>query len=419
MIQIRSITSKTTILLLYVVSGIILIPDGFKAYPIILLLLSSVLLFMSCKDKDKLKTPTLIVSASIFLLLVLSISYSENSYYALKKIETASSLVTFPFIFYLIDAASIKKIISSRMIAQIKLVFIYSLLIFLIVTFTYFYLTEPFFTIKSTLIHYTNLVRIRLEAYQIHPIYLSIYIGVAIIFIVSILGQAKGRFRAFLYGILLILIVFTAMLDKKGPIISLGILGLIFILKNKSQTKKVLLISIIALSFLLVVMPKYQNINRYKELINLDNPNSSTSVRLGIYECAFDQFLKSPLIGYGWGDSKDALIECYQHSHPEFVGKKYNSHNQYLSVLLSIGIIGLMIFIMYFIYHFRVSFKHKNQVLLLLLIYFMLNMLTENILEREDGVILYAFFLNLFLFNNSVRDKEESKGNLIFEKNIS
>ena len=117
------------------------------------------------------------------------------------------------------------------------------MLIFLIVSFTYFYLTEPFFTFKSTLIHYTNLVRIRLEAYQIHPIYLSIYIGVAIIFIVSILGQAKGRFRAFLYGILLILIAFTAMLDKKGPIISLGVIGLIIILKNKSQLKRVLFIN--------------------------------------------------------------------------------------------------------------------------------------------------------------------------------
>jgi hypothetical protein len=33
-------------------------------------------------------------------------------------------------------------------------------------------------------------------------------------------------------------------------------------------------------------------------------------------------------------------------------------------------------------------------------------MLTENILEREDGVIVAAFFLNLFLF--SINKKNET-----------
>ena len=43
------------------------------------------------------------------------------------------------------------------------------------------------------------------------------------------------------------------------------------------------------------------------------------------------------------------------------------------------------------------------------MVYFSLNMLTENILEREDGVIIISFLINFFLF--SVKKKNISSMN--------
>jgi O-antigen ligase len=149
-------------------------------------------------------------------------------------------------------------------------------------------------------------------------------------------------------------------------------------------------------------VPRYNNENRFVELIDIrNNKNSSTDVRLQIYECAIKQIGKSPIFGYGWGDIKTVLNECYaQNKSWILLQNNYNSHNQYLSILLSTGVIGFLAFLYYLFYIFRISNKSESLLLFFLILYFCFNMLTENILEREDGVIIFSFFINLFAFKN-------------------
>ncbi|WP_406024916.1 O-antigen ligase family protein [Winogradskyella sp.] len=291
----------------------------------------------------------------------------------------------------------------------LKWVFVISLSFFLLTTFTYFFLTEPFYTFKSTIVHYHTLIDLRIKGYEIHSIYLSMYIGVGIIFLLDIIAKTNRSKRV--YGLILIvlLFIFFAVLNKRGPVISLGMIGVVFIIKSKFKGK--LAWSIVALSIMFVItlisIPKFNNVNRFKELIDIQglkaNPNSSTALRLTIYDCALQQAAKAPIFGYGWGDVKGILIECYREENQNLLLKNYNSHNQFLSMLLATGVIGLLIFLLYFYYILKFSNKNKNQVLFFLLLYFAFNMLSENILEREDGVIFFSFFVNLFLFNSEVK----------------
>ncbi|MCD2258232.1 O-antigen ligase family protein [Psychroserpens sp. XSD401] len=213
--------------------------------------------------------------------------------------------------------------------------------------------------------------------------------------------------KIFCHLLLLVLFfVFLAVLNKRGPVIAIGIVGAIYLIRSKVKTKAVVYVSTLTAVFILAMLfiPKFNNINRFKELIDIEglktNPNSSTALRLSIYNCAFKQAVKSPIIGYGWGDVKGVLDDCYQEENPNLLLKNYNTHNQFLSVLLSTGIIGLIVFLFYFYYLFKFSNKNSNHLLFFLLLYFGLNMLSENILEREDGVIFFSFFINLFLFNS-------------------
>ena len=308
----------------------------------------------------------------------------------------------FPLIFYLIGGD--KVLFTEKNIQTLKLTFLFSLVLFLVSTFFFFYFTEPFYTFKSTLVHYTSLVDIRIKHYEIHSIYLSIYIGIAIIFTLSIIKKSEISLKKSLYFVLVLLIIFTAIVNKKGPIISLVIVGIVFLVKNKFNYKQILYISSISiiLALFVIYIPKYNNINRFEELFSLEtNNDSSTGIRLQIYQCSLKKISQSPIFGYGWGDTKSVLNECYSEKNINLLKRNYNSHNQFLSIFLSTGVLGCLSFLYYLFYVFKTSHKRESQVLFFLALYFCLNMLTENILEREDGVIVIALFINIFFFNSN------------------
>ena len=392
---------------IYLNSATILVPDKFKAWPIAILAFVIIVRYFKLKTKPTLEIKKLLISIGFFLILVLSTAYSSDIPHAFKKLETGSSLVVFPLLFYII--AGDRNIFSENNIRTLKLTFIISLVFFLISTFAYFYFTEPFFSFKNTLEHYTNLVDIRISKYRIHPIYLSIYIGIAIIFSLTLFKENKPKTKYFIFFALPILIAFTAILNKKGPIISLAVIGFFFLIKNKFNFKKIVYITplFILLAGLIVFIPRYKNENKFEELLEIgNNKNSSSGLRLQIYGCALQEIAKSPICGYGWGDAKTVLSNCYARgTSGELLKNNYNSHNQYLSILLSIGILGFLAFVYYLFYIFKMSSQSNSQALFFLTLYFCLNMLTENILEREDGVIVIAFFLNLFLFRINKKDE--------------
>ena len=314
---------------IYLNSATILVPDKFKAWPIAILALVIMVRYFKLKTKPTLEIKKLLISIGFFLILVLSTAYSSDIPHAFKKLETGSSLVVFPLLFYII--AGDRNIFSENNIRTLKLTFIISLVFFLISTFAYFYFTEPFFSFKNTLEHYTNLVDIRISKYRIHPIYLSIYIGIAIIFSLTLFKENKPKTKYFIFFALPILIAFTAILNKKGPIISLAVIGFFFLIKNKFNFKKIVYITplFILLAGLIVFIPRYKNENKFEELLEIgNNKNSSSGLRLQIYGCALQEIAKSPICGYGWGDVKTVLSNCYARgASEELLKNNYNSHN--------------------------------------------------------------------------------------------
>ena len=408
--------SKTNILggllkfFLILNSAIILVPDKFKGIAVIGLLASTILYFIVEKSDRKFDFRLFLVSVSFFLLLLFSIGYSENVSYALKKLETGLSLLAYPLVFVLLYNCRDK--MDKQFLETLKWVFVAALSFFLVATFTFYFLTEPFYTFKSTIVHYHTLVDLRIIGYEIHSIYLSMYIGVGIIFLIDIMSKIKSNKRFYLLILIAFLFVFMAVLNKRGPVIAMGLVGLVFLIKSKFKANLTLYLLTLTFAFVLasLFIPRFNNVNRFKEIIDIEglktNPNSSTALRLSIYNCALKQAIKSPVFGYGWGDAKGVLNECYKEENPSLLLKNYNTHNQFLSMLLSTGIVGLLLFFFYFYYILKYSNKNGNQVLFFLLLYFGFNMLSENILEREDGVIFFSFFVNLFIFNSEIKSSK-------------
>jgi O-antigen ligase len=388
--------------LIYLNSATLLVPDKFKAFPIVILLVLVIYRYFKLDEKPVLSTKTYIISITFFIIILFSALYSNDFDNALKKIESGLSLLVFPTIFYLISGDL--KIINKKTIVNVKRTFIFSTILFLFLTFVYFYLSEPYFTFRSTLVHYTNLVDIRIENYKIHPIYLSISVGVAIIFLATIIKTKEQKAVVFLWICLVFLIIFMGILNKKGPILALVVIGFVILFKTKINHRQLCYGVLIFLLLLVsaIFLPKYNNVNKFSELFDLEglkkNKNSSTAIRLQIYECSLNKIYEAPIFGYGVGDVQMILNECYSLKNKSLTTKIYNSHNQFLSILLATGFIGFISFVYCIFYFLKISKNQESQALFLLILYLCMNMLTENILERADGVIISSFLINFFIY---------------------
>ena len=106
------------------------------------------------------------------------------------------------------------------------------------------------------------------------------------------------------------------------------------------------------------------------------------------------------LFGYGLGDGNHQLINCFERKESHLASMSYNTHNQYVSLLLNIGFIGLIVFLASIFIHTIISLNAKNHLAVAVVIFFAVWMLSENILERQGGVMYFALFTGmLFLIN--------------------
>ncbi|MDR0676540.1 MAG: O-antigen ligase family protein [Elusimicrobiota bacterium] len=141
-----------------------------------------------------------------------------------------------------------------------------------------------------------------------------------------------------------------------------------FILKSRKNNKYkgkflfVKTISIFLLIFVLTIpfIPFLKN--RIKETINLSFDNRAIYQRLLIWNTSKDMFLNNKITGVGWG-LFEVNYPFYQSKYllkKEFVGHRThgnNAHNELLEILTQTGIIGFLIYILFFLSLFNLVIK--------------------------------------------------------------
>ena len=140
------------------------------------------------------------------------------------------------------------------------------------------------------------------------------------------------------------------------------------------------------------VMVAYANYRKY------GNANgSSVFQRVEYIKASLGLIKSNPVLGVGTGDIVDAFANYYEATNsklrPEY---RFRSHNQYLSITVAFGVVGLVWFLFSILYPILVDKKNRNYFYLVFLFIMMLSMLTEDTLETQIGVTLFAY-LNSFL----------------------
>lgn len=383
-----------------------LIPFHLKSMLLVLALLIGIFIFIKTRKIEF--SRAYFYNCLLFVPFLTSLIYSENFNYGLQKIITMSSLVLIPFFFLLISKLNenVKYIIKYEKLFFYT--FYLSSIIYCFLLFFYIYNIGFFNDTPNYDLTISYIVN-EFWFFNEHPIYISIFLSVSILFSIKVFfDSANNNIKRVIIISNLLIIIVILFLSRKGVIISLFFSTfylLIINIKKKYRLNKNLIIIILTslISFLFIFsfvpsrMHELFNSNSYTNSLTLTN---STSIRLAVYKCALKNTNGAGFFGYGIGDVKGIMDDCYEKTSIILVNGKYNTHNEYLNYWLASGLFGIFIFLFSLIKIYKFSLSKRDYLFTSIIIFYTIEMLTENILDRQNGVILFSFLVNFLTFKN-------------------
>lgn len=387
---------------------VIICPSNYKGY--IIGFLGIILIINYFKFVKKINTKYLIWFTLPYLGLILSLTETANLSFGMSYVfETQLSLFLLPFLLSLIDKKTFKRVLKNKHLFFTS--YIVSVFLYTVIPFVYWFVKSGY-TWRKMVIHYISFIE-KIGKWNIHPIYLSTYIAIAILLSVYLYSTRTKIQKLVLMVVNLVLLFFLFIMARKGPILAL--LVSFFILVNfmfNKRKRMVLNMTLLIFIMSLFLIPKTRT--RFKELLTENskqqNLKTSTGIRYSIYHSAFDLFLEAPIGGYGVGDHLDVLIQRYKDQDKAYlVNHKMSAHNQYLSFLLMGGILLLGLYLIMLFYVFKIAYKTNNYLLISILILYSIVMLTENVLNREDGVLLFSILISFLGLESFYQLKQNEK----------
>lgn len=363
--------------------------------------------FVSIREKSLGNLKLYWMSFAFFLAQLGSFAFSENQKLAGTRLTLFLSFLLFPIIFSNLNVSGKKRLDNFRL-SRWLFYGTLGILIYGLARFLYDIIA------LDVRYDYGRGVALFLK-YVPHHVYLSMFI------IISIFGVLKKaidvqKHRWFLVVIPIFYVALILLSSRTAILISVLILPLVsyFILKEKLRRKKT--IRILGFVFLILISAGFLNdfardkiLHTYYELANIstvEKPFAGVSFRKGIWSSSLALIQQSPWIGYGIGDIQTIMDTYYKEHNLERL-VYLNAHNQYLQFFLHHGILIGSLLIGCIIGLLRKLIKQKQSFLLFCWFIVLSFSMTESILMRQWGVVLFAFVLNYSIYALNYADTEE------------
>jgi O-antigen ligase len=242
------------------------------------------------------------------------------------------------------------------------------------------------------------------------PIYFSLFIGFGgILSFSAFLNSKKNKTKGLYLSECIFLLAFIFLLGARTAIVSTLICIAIMAFKS---SKKALLI--LGLTFSLLFAANYSYNNTFKTRVDyllefttdFDYHSSwsyeGLAFRFMTWNCSIEVIKNNFWFGTGISGAQEQLDACYyNNSYDSLIyfiendNTKFNSHNLFLEVFVTTGLLGVLILSAIFIYYLIFAIKKSKFLLIIFIAYFLLNGLTESLFIREKGILFFAIFLGI------------------------
>jgi O-antigen ligase len=249
------------------------------------------------------------------------------------------------------------------------------------------------------------------KIYDPYAIYGPFTAFCALYFLSKVLRTDKSIHGKVIY-LAIFIVLFILLFIKPGRSGQIGFMvsigALVFL--SYGSTLKTFVYSTIAIFIILFVTlniestrQKYNDaVNELKGVFLKEDYGGQWGARVGFLMSSIDIAKQNPMFGVGIGDSRDALQRLYERGK----NRGYYSisfydgpHNQYLTFLTKLGLVGLSLFMIYIVVFFRLDIKNvelKN-LSIVFIVMFCFNCLADEIMFMKPYNIYFAVMSALFI----------------------
>jgi len=343
-----------------------------------------------------------------FLILTISLVYSQNLPEGLRTLETKFSFFVFPFFLPILleNSTNQKKLLP---------ILLYSGLAYIVVSFIdagiHYQSTQ-----SLTSFFYTELgVGFFKEGSFVHPAYASFFYNILIAYvglnlIKNQLSFTRKLISAFLLGLMAL---FIFMLSSKFGILALAVnscLLLLFYIKESKQVTRAILVFLLGTFSGVIVITQTPLKQRFEAafsaMTNGNGKYSSSQTRLDVWSVTTEIIGENPLFGVGIGDIRDELLNKYnEKGYLLYSERGYDSHQEFLQTWAASGVPGIGLLLILFFLMFQKARQTNNFLLTIFSILFLLFGMVESMLERQAGVVFFVFFGMLLYSFTSIKAK--------------
>ena len=233
------------------------------------------------------------------------------------------------------------------------------------------------------------------------------------VFSLDLIGEYP-KYKKLLVACSLAAVAFIIIIAARISFITLILLALLYILfylRGKAQVKLVFVGVFFALTAIVFVFSK--NITErffVKESVEVA---LDYEPRIVIWPCAVNVMQRddfNPVVGYPNNKMvENRLVDCYttsitnnQSKNDYFRSERFNTHNQFLDLYLTAGILGLCLFLAFLVTLFlqvRTDFAYTA-----VLVAIVLFLLVENVLHRQMGCYIFSIFGALLMMRKPVEN---------------
>lgn len=372
------------------------------------------------------------------ILLVMHWLWDRNLFFKLKSIQFKNDLL----LFWLFFVAHIIGIIGSDYFSEglhsieVKLSFLILPLLFstenylntsrrkvLEWTFIISCVLSLLFCIGITIFRYPNNIianlthRMVLSESLMHPGYYSNFLAFSVAMLATNFSEKKIKnINVQWISILLIIFLLTGLvfLASKTAFLFIGLVIFYFLwnisafIKNTFLRVASFVLVFFMFSAALFNIPVLKN----RALETFQRPNTilpnelkfynSTGSRMAAWGLCWEIVNEKPVFGHGTGAANPLLLQKFkQYGYKDLVHYSMHTHNQLLHTWIDLGAIGVMLLLTWFgvvLYLFIAVLKDVKGIWIVLLTF--INVLTDDMLEIQAGIVFFIFFITLYLYLN-------------------
>jgi len=411
----------------------------------------------------KLKWAYIIFTLTWFIYLI-GMLWTQNTSVGWAQVSKKLGFLIFPVIFVISDMSYINK----TRLKAIGNALVLGCILFFLMHLVYAIYDVIFNGATTARFFDADLMKL----YYVHHSYLSMYAGLGLMFcFMEIFGENGRKVKIFNILAYITLVIFVILIRSRAGLLCMVLLFILqwiwltFIMKKKKLGTIMGCVFLAAVIATIVVFPS--SVARITTTIKDLTTEHANDHRMVQYKGYKPVMQENWLFGVGTGDRTDATQEAYQVYKKDIIEKigpqiafqidmitacdyyeptdemradmqklalKYgrdpevvnaylvdylyinfaidkgiNAHNQFFETLISVGIIGVILLLAYFVVPLILWIKRKRCDMLyfsfLLMIGF--NMLFESVFEVQMGIIFFGFFNSLLFYTSFRAERNE------------